>query len=272
MSPGSRKSGASAERRVPDSSDTRSLQAADPTTEPSSPDAIERRRRSELELRNRLIGWGRDPIAIELPDLPGHSLIRVVEPVEAAKRMLALFAVAVRGESMAGSNPISLSRIADRMPIGVTSLSTNERELLLNDHASLEQIDSMVWRYESVFALQWALQMQPDLCWPDQRCDLHSVSRLMLDLPHDDIVSQSRWRSANELTDAADLHFRAWWSVAVAQTEGVQITTEIDPGIVAERWQALAWICQLAPSPRIASWDDVQIWIDQGMPAGGVAK
>ncbi|MEM6981270.1 MAG: DUF4272 domain-containing protein, partial [Planctomycetota bacterium] len=235
-------------------------------------DALERQRRSELSLRNRLAGLPHDPVPTDLPPIVGESQVVLESPGDVARRMLALFAIAVRGESLAGPQPIDLTRINDRMPLAVESLTADEAELLQRDGLPLDAVDAMAWRYETVLALQWALVMQPELPWPDERCDLATVSRLMLDLPHVDVIEHARLRPVDQLLDEADFHLRALWSIAAAQMRGEPIENTLDPGIVSERWLALSWCCRLHDSQQATAGERfamTEAWIDSGMQSSG---
>lgn len=239
--------------------------AATESFPPVATAATQRASASEMRLRNRLI---------DVPDTIGRGIdvadIHPVEPARAAARVLGLFATAVRGESVASERPITLASIAARMPAAVDAMTDRERKIYGGVHLSVDAMDAAVWRYEAAFALQWGLGMHADLGedgqlpWPDQRCDLHAVSRLVLDLSHVDFLATAQWRPLDELLDAADLHFRAWWSIALAQSDGGDGFAALDPGVVAERWTALAWALGLAPEP-MRTWDATCDWIESGM-------
>ncbi len=229
-----------------------------------------RRRQSEaaMILRNRLA----DPVEGILP-VRGEDEIALILPADVARRALALFLVATRAESILSGQPLDVQGMRARCPLGYAAMSPQERSFFEHcppPHADSgdEQAEfanaasSLIWRYEALATLQWALGMQFDLPWPDERADLTAVTRLMIDIPDTEIVEQARLRSTSELLDAAELHYQALHAIAVAQQSGHDSTGVFDPGIVCERLSSLAWICRLAPVG--SDWDATVQWVENG--------
>ncbi|WP_283435112.1 DUF4272 domain-containing protein [Neorhodopirellula lusitana] len=252
---------------------------------PSSVDA--RRRQSEVvvEVRNRLV----DPVEGLMP-IPGVEEVQPLEASDVARRSLALFLVATRAESMLSNRPLDPQLMQQRCPLGFSALSPAEVGFMSDRPSGTPAnspgaaAESLVWRYESLLTLQWALDMQFELPWPDEHADLTSVTRLMVDLPDQDIVDQARLRSTDQLLVAAELHHQLYFAVAAAQASGQDVPAGLDPGVICERLIALSWLLNLnAPGvggiassdvvpdstePRIVAetWDSTVAWVEDGMP------
>lgn len=228
-----------------------------------------RQRQSEVAmiLRNRLI----DPVEGILP-VRGENEIDVISSEEVARRALALFLVATRAESILSGQTLDVQRMRQRCPLGYAAMSPHERAYFdrPSPASTVEQTrvanvsQMMIWRYEALATLQWALGMQFELPWPDERADLTAVTRLMIDIPDAEIVEQSQLRRTTELLHAAELHYQAFHAIAVAQQSGQDSTGIFDPGIVCERLTALAWIGRLAPAG--SDWDATVQWVENGCP------
>lgn len=231
---------------------------------PFLPESRQRRLESETVLRNRNL----DPVDGTAP-LPSSSETETFAPAIAAKRMLGLFAVAARAEAMANNQTLDLDRVRERSPLAAEALTPAEKDFFDLVSPPAEMVDTAAWRYESLHTLQWALQMQPDLDWPDERCDLASVLRLILSLPHEDLIKHAILRPMEELLQAADVHVCLWWKLAVEGAAGRDIPGGLDPGVIAERVHALTWLLQLSGSvPEEAadmSWDQVGREIERGI-------
>ncbi|WDQ18704.1 DUF4272 domain-containing protein [Rhodopirellula sp. P2] len=231
---------------------------------PFLPESRQRRIESATVLRNRNL----DPVEGTAP-LPSSSETETFAPAIAAKRMLGLFAVAARAEAMANGQTLDLDRVRERSPLAADALTPAEKDFFDLVSPPAEMVDTAAWRYESLHTLQWALQMQPDLDWADERCDLASVLRLILSLPHEDLIEHAILRPVEELLQAADLHVCLWWKLAVEGAAGREIPGGLDPGVVAERVHALTWLLQLSGGvPEEAadmSWDQIGREIESGI-------
>lgn len=231
---------------------------------PFLPESRRRRLESETVLRNRNL----DPVDGTAP-LPSSAEVDTFAPSIAAKRMLGLFAVAARAEAMSNGQTLDLDRVRERSPLSADALTPAEKDFFDLVSPPAEMVDTAAWRYESLHTLQWALQMQPDLDWPDERCDLSSVLRLILSLPHEDLIGHAILRPVDQLLQAADLHVCLWWKLAVEGAAGRDISGGLDPGVIAERLHSLTWLLQLAgAAPEEAadmSWDQVGREIERGI-------
>lgn len=225
-------------------------------------DARQRKANTEVQLRNRLVA----PVEALLP-LRGVDEIRLRDASDVARRAIALFLVATRAESILTGKPIDIERMKARCPIGYESLTPRERAFFDTEpspatQASLAQAATeLAWRYEALMALQWALDMQFELAWPDEHADLTAVTRLMIDLPDEAIIEQARLRSATELLDAAELHYQCFHAIVDSQQTQNDLSGILDPGVVCERLIAISWICGLSGE---SEWDETSDWLERG--------
>jgi len=210
-----------------------------------------------MQMRNRLI----EPVEAVLP-IWGASESVPVTPSDAARRLLALFVTAVRAESFVGvehpaePSVLTRGRLQSRCPLAMTCLSPEEERFVDHSAPTAALLDRFAWRYEALHTLQWALEMQSSLPWPDERCDLAPVTKLMIDLPHEDLVAHARLRPVAQLADAAELHRQLWWVLATSQGETAaggsidgsrSAAAGLDPGVISERLLALAWLLRWLP-------------------------
>lgn len=242
--------------------DIRGQSPEDSAVIPFPLDARKRKSEMEVRLRNRMI----DPPAGLLP-IPGVDEIQMQSPADVARRALALFVSATRAESILGGQALDMQRMHERCPLGFAAMSEQERAFFsLPSGGSaqaecLQAADEVVWRYESLLTLQWALAMQFEMPWLDTRADLVSVTRLMIDLPDESIVEQARLRPISEILDAAELHWQAFQGIVEAHHTGGDWSNLLDEGAVCERLIGLVWILGLAPAP---DWDSAVRWVERG--------
>ena len=198
---------------------------------PHPADAIARAGRTRASLAARNI-----VTPSSLPPVIGEAEVAIRTDV--VPRIHALFACALRGESIAGGQPLTSNQIAERVP--VTGISPSERAFLADPAPTEQAVIDAAWRYEAVTALAWALGWLPALPYPSQTCDVPAIARLLLDPP------PPRPRSTAEILDMLDLTYRLHWAVVEQQQ------LDVEPGVVVERHTAFAWLT------GDADWDDVQ--------------
>ncbi len=235
----------------------RSLWSADgvPHPEASYPAPVDARRRmiaSETALRNR----GIDPLPA--PPTAGVGEVAVRAADEIARRALALFLVAVRGESVVADHPIDPAVMLVRSPLGAATLTTAEAALF-DKSINADTAGEAVWRYESLATLLWATGWLRTSGWPDQRVEVADVIARMVGDKDEDFIRQSVVIDPVQLLDQLDLTYRLWrWSMGQPQAP-----TAIDPGVVAERLIALTWMVD--GSMR---WDAIDAVVTRGEEPG----
>ncbi|MGH8081663.1 MAG: DUF4272 domain-containing protein [Lysobacter sp.] len=217
---------------------------------PYPADARARKHASEAELKQ----LGAQPPA-HLPPVLGEGEVRLREPAEAMRRMLALCAVAVRAESLS-SQTLSVEDIQAKLAAGVAELTPAERAFIDNDAPDEETWANHGWRYESAALLQWALGLSDTLSPATTICDAAGVARTAIAHAGEAEIAQARLRPVAELLDALDAIYRRHWLVRQARLDERDPPIGLHPSIVYERHYALNWLLRF----------DEQDWDEIGTP------
>jgi hypothetical protein len=189
----------------------------------------------------------------ELPPVVSEPEVACRAADEVAWRILSLFIVAVRAESLASGKPIAVDRLREKSPMAFQSLSPNEQAFLDHDSPDEHAITNAVWRYEAMYTLQWALGIHDELKFAEDICDVPLVAQIMVDRPNSEFVTEARLRDVSEILDALDLNQRMLWSARDAALQQRQAPAGIDGSVLSERQHALNWLVM----HRNAPWDDV---------------
>src|SRR5262249_42161977 len=143
-------------------------------------DAIRRKARIEALLQARGIHT-----PASLPPVVSEVEVELRMTPEVAARCVALFACAVRAESLSAGNAISTAEIRRRLPRAFDALGPKERAFLAKNPPSEEDVTNHLWRYESLALLAWVLTWTPELPFPTHICDVPALARTMLDMGRD---------------------------------------------------------------------------------------
>lgn len=217
---------------------------------PFLPDARQRKSQSELLLRNRLID-----VPESLPPVVSEHEVILRAADDVAWRAIALFVVAVRAESVASGNPIAARRLKEKSPHAFEAFTPSEREFVHNDEPDQQSVINFAWRYETLFVLQWALGLQPQLPFADEICDVPLVAQTMMEHSSQDLINEAQLRPVDEILAALDFNFRALWAAREAARQSHSPPAGIDGGVLVERQHALNWLTQF----ENADWDDVDV-------------
>jgi hypothetical protein len=217
---------------------------------PYPADARERKARSEAELQ--ALGA---PVPAHLPPVLGAGEVRLRDPAEAMRRMLALCAVAVRAESL-GSDRLSREEIGERLGPGIAALTPVEAAFIDEDAPDEQAWANHGWRYESCALLQWALGLADTLPPAQAICDAGQVARTAIAQADEARIAQARLRPLPELLDALDATYRRHWLVRQARLDQRDPPLGLHPSIVYERHYALNWLLRF----------DEQEWDEVGTP------
>ncbi|QEG01792.1 hypothetical protein Mal15_58730 [Stieleria maiorica] len=217
---------------------------------PFLPDARQRKAQAEIELRNRLIDT---PEA--LPPVVSEFEVTLRSADEVVWRMLALFVVAVRAESLSSGKPIPVAALREKSPLAFQSLTSWETTFLENESPPEADVSAAGWRYEALALLQWSLGMHSELAFPDAICDVPEVARQMIAMPARQMIESAALRPTGEILDALDMNFRLLWAARDAATRQTEPPAGIEGGVIAERQHALNWLTRF----ENAEWDEVDI-------------
>jgi hypothetical protein len=188
-----------------------------------------------------------------LPPVASEAEVELRPAREVALRAMALFLAAVRAEVIVSGRGPTIEELKDRFPLAATGLSAAEAEFLAAKEPDEKQIPLFSWRYESLFALQWALRMAQEMPAATKTCDVPALARRMIRADSERFDKDAALRPAGEILDALDLHFRLHWAVRQARQDRKPIPGGLDGGVVYERHYALNWLIRFGD----AEWDDV---------------
>jgi hypothetical protein len=189
-----------------------------------------------------------------LPPVVGESEVTPRAASDVANRALALFAVALRGESLnTPGHEIPTSELRKRLPLSFSALTPKELRFLESPSPEKQDVVNAVWRYEALYLLLWALGLFDELALPTRICDVPAVARLMFEADASNFVARAALRPVRDLLDALDQHFRLHWVTRQAGLDRRAPLAGLEPGVVAERHHALNWLVRFED----AEWDDV---------------
>lgn len=226
-------------------------ETGEPETEAKVPfpeDARKRRDRQTQWLVNNKVR-----VPDTLPPVIGDCEVVFRPAAEVAQRVLALFLVAVRAESLATEDPIPVDELRSKSPFGFAALSPAEKQFLNTRAPAQQDIVNFAWRYEALFLLEWALGLVKEMPFPSKICDVPLTARLAMESNSAECVQAAQLRPAAQILDVLDLHFRIHWAVTDARLNNVPAPAKLDGGVVQERHQALNWLVQFEDK----DWDDV---------------
>jgi hypothetical protein len=205
-------------------------------------------RRKERTLRTLEVA-----VPPSLPPVVGEVEVEVRDPAEVAQRCSALFACALRAESLAHGDPLTSERILELLPTALSAMSPKERAFFTAEAPEQQDIVDHGWRYEALAVLAWALRIIDELPAPGGICDVPQLAKTMLALDQSVFVHTARLRPTPEILDALDRHFRLHRVTTDARVRDADPPAELHPGVVQERHYALNWLTRFED----ADWDDV---------------
>lgn len=215
---------------------------------PYPDDAEQRRERTLQALSQRQL-----TVPVSLPPVIGETEVELRDVDDVAARMQAVFAVAVRGESLQGDDPLATDEILARLPRAASTLSPDEQAFMAAEPPDPQQIIDAVWRYEALAVLQWAMGWLDALPFPDQVCDVSRCAELALTWADSASTHTATLRPAGEILDALDLHLRLHWLTRQARLDETDPPAGLIPGVIAERHHALNWLVRF----ESRDWDDI---------------
>lgn len=204
--------------------------------------AVARKARTVALLEQRGIN-----VPATLPPLIGEPELVLRSNDEAVGRARALLLIALRADSTASGEPMSVDLLLDKMPLADDHLSHEERAFLDQETPSQQDCAQLTWRYESLFLLEWAVGLVDTLPFPEAPCDSASTAATLISMRGPQL------RSATEILDALDLHYRLHWHVRQKRLKKQGEAEGIDADVLMERHRALNWLVRFEHAP----WDAV---------------
>jgi hypothetical protein len=133
------------------------------------------------------------------------------------------------------------------MPLADDALSPAEQVFLAQETPSREDCGQLIWRYESLYLLEWALGLVDSLPFPDTPVDAASTVATLIEM------RGPRRRAASDILDALDLHYRLHWHVRQTRLKQGKAADGVDADVVMERHHVLNWLVRF----QHAGWDEV---------------
>ena len=192
-------------------------------------------------------------VPADLPPVVSEPELRLRAPGEILRRMLALFVVAIRAESLTGERAIAVDDLRHRFPPAFKGLTELERDFLAKDAPTEQEITQFLWRYEAILVLQWALGLQDALPFPDAICDVAAISSTVIERGTEGLRKQPVARAAGEVLDALDLTYRLHWASRQALLKKTAVPAGLNDSVLQERHHALNWLVRFEDR----DWDEV---------------
>ena len=119
----------------------------------------------------------------------------------------------------------------------IDKLTRMERRVIEGE-ASYDEAVNMGWKYESLWALMWAMGLVKELDFPKDICDCNFVMKTF----SGDFSECVKMRGTDEILQALDLIYRYHWACVNARVNGTK-SAGLDEEVVMERRGGLEWLC-----------------------------
>lgn len=217
--------------------------SADPEARLPYPEkALARKARTEAMLAARGI-----TVPDTLPPLICEGELALRSRDEVIERARGLLLVALRADSVASSQPIEVETLLSKMPLADDALSPKEQAFLAQEAPSQQDCAQFIWRYESLYLLEWALGLVDALPYPAASADSAAVVATLIEMRGPQL------RAPGEILDALDLHYRLHWHIRQTRLKNKSEAAGLDADVVMERHHALNWLVRFQHAP----WDEV---------------
>jgi hypothetical protein len=204
--------------------------------------AVARKTQTEARLAARGI-----EVPATLPPLVCEDELALRTRDEVIERARALLLVALRAESVASGEPMPVDTLLSKMPLADDALSPNEQAFLAQETPSQQDCAQFIWRYESLYLLEWVLCLVDELPYPDAPVDAASTVATLIEM------RGPRLRTSAEILDALDLHYRLHWHIRQSRLKKLGEVQGLDADVVMERHHTLNWLVRFQHAP----WDEV---------------
>lgn len=115
---------------------------------------------------------------------------------------------------------------------------TRMERRVIEGEASCDEAVNMSWKYESLWALMWAMGLVKKLDFPKDICDCDFVMKTF----SGDFSERVKMRGTDEILQALDLIYRYHWACVNSRVHGTK-SAGLDEEVVMERRGGLEWLC-----------------------------
>jgi hypothetical protein len=182
-----------------------------------------------------------------LPPLICEDELTLRSRDEVVERARALLLVALRAESVASGEAMPVETLLSKMPLADDALSPLEQAFLQQEAPSKEDCAQFIWRYESLFLLEWALGLVDTLPFADAPVESAYAVATLIEMRGPQLVA------ASTILDALDLHYRLHWHIRQSRLKQGVEASGVDADVVMERHRTLNWLVRF----QHAGWDEV---------------
>jgi hypothetical protein len=182
-----------------------------------------------------------------LPPLISEEELVLRDRDEVIGRARALLLVALRAESVASEQPMTVQMLLSKMPLAAEELSPSEQAFLDKEGPTREECAQFIWRYESLYVLAWALGLVKELPFPEKACEPAPLVATVIEL------KDPAMRPASEILDALDQTYRLHWHIRQQRLKKKGEAKGVDVDVVMQRHHALNWLVRF----QHAAWDEV---------------
>ena len=120
----------------------------------------------------------------------------------------------------------------------IDKLTRMERRVIEGE-ASYDEAVNTGWKYESLWALMWAMGLVEELSFPSEICDCKFVMDTFIG---GDFTERVKLRDTDEILQALDLIYRYHWACVNARVHGTS-GAGLNEEVVMERRGGLEWLC-----------------------------
>lgn len=184
-----------------------------------------------------------------LPCMPSSEDVRLRTLDEVIGRAYALMITAVKGEGLEQEH---LERAVAAKKIN--SFSPNEKMIYEAAELDDQTRANATWRYESLYALLWALGLMDELKYPNDICDVKTIVSKIFHPSREEFESSAQLRDVSEILDELDKTFRMNWASVDARIKNEEVSGRLNPSVVYERHYTLNWLT----NHQDQDWDDVK--------------
>ena len=163
--------------------------------------------------------------------------VNIRKKPEILNRIYALVTIAAKGE---GVKTEQLGAVMERLQI--TEFSDQEKEIMSKEELSDQEKANATWRYESLYALLWAIGKIDAMQYPSVICPVEEMVGMILEKPREEFTKDAKVRSTDQILDSLDLVYRMNWACVNARIKNEEPGGNLIPGVVYERHYALNWL------------------------------
>lgn len=216
----------------------------DEPTENYIAEQLERKEKSEKFLASKNIKTNKN-----LPCIPSSENTELRTTKMVVDRAFALMSTAAKGEGVPQDQLLNVIKTKN-----IKGLSQKEQEIINLETLTNQQKAYATWRYESLQTILWALNIIPQLKFPNEICDVADLVGKMLKPEKSEFEKTARLRTKDEILNELDKTYRMHWACVDARIKDQQVSGTINPSIIYERHYALNWITSYLNQ----DWDQVQ--------------